>query len=304
MDTLPGTAGADTFLASINAADATKNTLNSADNLNGGDGTDTLTISASSTGGATITGVTLASVENLAFTNGATAALSFDAALSTGITGVTVTGSTQPVNLTALKAIPTVTLNGNASDVSVGMAAVAVVGTADAATITLNASNTANAGNITINGVETLNLVGTSTSGSATAFITLTDDAAHTLNITGAGGVFVSTSLAGASGTTTGTVTSAEGADSVTISAAPGSAKLSISMGAGNDTVSLPNVVATYTVAGDDGTDTLAYTGSSTSAGPCGTRSPRSQWCSVAVENPVRCDHAQRATSLSSSNRT
>jgi hypothetical protein len=262
IDTLTGTANNDNFNASINTADATKNTLNSADNINGGTGgTDSLTISASGTGGATLSGVTLTGVENLSITNGATALLTFDGSLSTGVTGVAVNGSTSAVTVSNLKAIPTVTLNGNGSDVTVGLQAAAVVGLADSANITLNASNTATSGTLTIDGVETLNVDVTGATGSATTTLTLADSSLQTLNITGTGGSWLAATLSGATGTTTGTVTSAGGADNVTITAG-GSAKLNVSMGAGNDGVSLGTIAATYTVDGGDGTDTLTYSGS------------------------------------------
>lgn len=260
IDTLSGTSGNDTFQAVLNSSDITKNTLNPADNLTGGDGVDTLQISASGAAAAAVSGVTLNSIENIAVTNGAAGVVTFDGSLSTGVTGVSVIGSTGGVTFNNLKAIPTISLVGNAGDVTVGLAAAATVGLADSAAVTLNSSYTTNSGTLTVNGIESLTVNTTGATGSATTSLTIADDSLQSLAVTGAGGASLVANLVGATGTITGVVTSAEGADTVAVTAGT-SGKLSVNMGAGNDTVSLSTVAATYTVAGGDGTDTLVYTG-------------------------------------------
>lgn len=260
IDTLSGTSGNDTFQAVLNSSDITKNTLNPADNLTGGDGVDTLQISASGAAAAAVSGVTLNSIENIAVTNGAAGVVTFDGSLSTGVTGVSVIGSTGGVTFNNLKAIPTISLVGNAGDVTVGLAAAATVGLADTAAVTLNSSYTTNSGTLTVNGIESLTVNTTGATGSATTSLTIADDSLQSLAVTGAGGASLVANLIGATGTITGVVTSAEGADTVAVTAGS-SGKLSVNMGAGNDTVSLSTVAATYTVAGGEGTDTLVYTG-------------------------------------------
>jgi Ca2+-binding RTX toxin-like protein len=245
-----GGAGDDTF-------SATNLTLTSGDSLVGGSGTDTLNISTTlpaTLGG----GVRAASIENLSIT-----ATVGDASLDTtgfsGVAKVTNSGSTANVTYTALAAIPAVEVIGTSSNTVVTMAAAAVAGLADSATITLNSvgTTTGSTATVTMNGIETLNVVTSgSASGSTTTAVTLVDTELTTLNITGDVAAVLATTLSGASATVTGTITSDAGAHDIAITA-PATSKMSVNMQGGNDTVRIDTIAAIHTIAGGEGTDTL-----------------------------------------------
>jgi len=255
--TLVGGAGNDTF-------NATHLTLTSGDSLNGGAGAaDKLqitTTAAAAVGG----GVQTAGIEDIS-TTATVGALSVDASLFDGVTSVTNTGSTADVSFTGLKAIPTVNVVATSTNTTVGVAASATSGATDAATINLNgAATTANA-TLTLNGVETLNVVssGAATGGSSST-LTVASDTLTTLNVTGTATAKLSANLVGATATTTGVVTSDAGAHDVSVTGTVAADKVSVSMGAGNDTVRIAVISATHTIAGGDGTDTLATSASIT----------------------------------------
>ena len=245
-----GGAGDDTF-------SATNLTLTSGDSLVGGSGTDTLNISTTlpaTLGG----GVRTATIENLSIT-----ATVGDASLDTtgfsGVAKVTNSGSTANVTYTALAAIPAVEVIGTSSNTVVTMAAAAVAGVADSATITLNSvgTTTGSTATVTMNGIETLNVVTSgSASGSTTTAVTLVDTELTTLNITGDVAAVLAATLSGASATVTGTITSDAGAHDIAITA-PATSKMSVNMQGGNDTVRIDTIAAIHTIAGGEGTDTL-----------------------------------------------
>ena len=245
--TLVGGAGSDTFTA-------TNTTLTAGDSLVGGDGTDTLNFT-SILAGAYGTGVSTSGIENLSVT-ATVGAASLDTTGFTGVTSLTDSGSTADVTVTGLKAIPSVSVIGTSNNLTVGMAAAATAGTADAATITLNgAATTANA-TLTMNGVETYNVVTTgSNSGSTTSTLTLSGDVDNTLNITGSAAAKLSIAL-NSSATAAGVITSDAGAHDVAFTV-PAGAAANVSMGAGNDTVRISSISALQSIDGGDGTDTL-----------------------------------------------
>jgi RTX calcium-binding nonapeptide repeat (4 copies) len=250
--TFTGGAGADTFTATTSTTGV--QSLTAGDNLNGGDGTDTLIITNTAAGtlGA---GVTATGIENLSVT--ATAATTVDTSGFTGVTAVTNSGSTADVSLTGLKAIPALSVTGTSSNTSVAMTAAVTAGAADSMTLNINgAATTANA-SVTANGVETVNVVSSgSASGATSSTLTIAGDAITTLAVTGTTAAKLAVNLVGATATTTGNVASDDGAHDVAITA-DAADKLSVDMGAGNDQVRIDTISATHTIAGGDGTDTL-----------------------------------------------
>ena len=261
MDTgaaFTGGANNDTFTAATGSTGA--QTLTAGDNLNGGDGTDSLNIT--NTVAATLgAGVTTTKIENVNVT--ATAATIVDATGFGGVTNVSNTGSTATVTVTGLKAIPSVSLVGISTDNNtvVTLDAAAVAGTADALTLNVNgvATNANSTQRVTVDGIETVNVVssGSATGNAATsAVLTVSSNSLTTLNVTGTAAATLAANLLGATATTTGTVTSDPGAHNVDITA-DATDKLSVSMNAGNDGVAIGNISVTHTIAGGDGTDTL-----------------------------------------------
>ena len=256
-------AGADTF-TSVNPAIATA-TLTAGDNLDGGAGVDTLTITSAAE--MTIgSGVTMNNVENVTV-SASGGALTLDTALMTGITSVTNSGSSQAVTVNNLKALVPVTVTGASANTTATFAAAVTSGAADAVTLNLNAVNTtgASAVSVVLAGFETVNVASSGSASGATgnSGVTVDSTTLTTLNVTGATAAKLTANLIGATNNVTGTVTSDDGAHDVNITA-DATDKLSVSMGAGNDQVRVANLSATHTIAGGDGTDTLRYSGADT----------------------------------------
>jgi len=250
--------GADTF-TSVNPASATA-TLTAGDNLNGGAGVDTLSITSAAAMNLG-TGVTMNDVENVSISaSGDT--LTLDTALMTGITSVTNSGSTAPVSVTGLKALVPVNVTATSSNTTVAFASAVTAGTADAITVNVNGVG---ASTIRADGFEVINVAstgsasgGTSSSSNAT---TIASTTLTTLNVTGTAAAKLTANLVGASASVTGTVTSDDSGHDLDISGRALTDKLSVSMAGGNDTVRVGTVAATHSIAGGDGTDTLRYSG-------------------------------------------
>jgi Ca2+-binding RTX toxin-like protein len=260
--TLPLTAGVDTTLVGGTGNDtftASGTTLTAGDVLAGGTGADTLQITTTALASVG-TGVITTSVETISAT-ATVGTLTVDASTMAGVTNVTNSGSTTPVVVTGLAAIPVVNVTATNVDTTVTETALAVAGATDAMTINLNGAGTTANVNINVDGIEILNVAANGTaSGSKTSTVSLVSNAAvTTLNVSGTAGAKLAANLSGATATVTGTVTSAEGGDDVAITA-DATDKLSVNMGAGNDTVRIGNIAAIHTLVGGDGTDTLIST--------------------------------------------
>ena len=266
IDNRAGGTGNDTFTGIVDGTTATNTTLSSGDNIDGGAGTDTLAITAQGTNGA-ITGVTTNNVENLQIqsvqTGGTT---TFDALLTTGVTGVTVIGSSAPVSITNLASIPALSSTSNNADITVGFRSSGVtVGTADAMTINLNGNATGAAETITANGIETFNVNSTgSASGSATRPITLTSNTLNKVVVTGSASLTGTTTLSGAtSAAQAGVIDASAATGNVSLTVTAGSNSLtSITGGAGNDTFAVTPGSGNYSIAGGAGNDTVRIDGS------------------------------------------
>ncbi len=91
LDALVGTANDDTFVGSLDALGATATTVNLGDSIDGGSGTDTLTIVSNITGGTSVSGLTLKSVENVLVNNtvaGSANAITVDASGFSGVSKI------------------------------------------------------------------------------------------------------------------------------------------------------------------------------------------------------------------------
>jgi len=246
-------AGDDSF-SSTNTATVT---LNGGDVIDGGAGTDTLSISNTAANAALGNGATVSNVEKV-YVN-AVAATTLDTALMTGITNVYNNGSLADLTVSGLKAIPAVHLLSTSNNTTATMAATAVAGTADEMTVELSGAAVTSSANLTAEGIETFNVIASSDSGSATNSQTLTSANAHTVVVTGDADSNITVSLAGATATQTGTFTGNAGANrvNVTVDAAD---VVAVDLGAGNDTYTASSIGAKHTVAGGEGEDTLKLT--------------------------------------------
>ena len=257
----PLTAGVDTGASFVGTTandtfSATNLTLTAGDALDGGAGTDSLTLT-SILGGNYGTGVTTTSIENLVVT-ATTGNAAVDTTGFTGVTSVTSSGSTADVTLTGLKAIPTVSMIGASTNFSVGMASSVTTGTADVASITLNGAAATNNATLSIPGVETLNIATTgSNTGSSSSTLTISGDAS-TVNVTGATAAKLSLAL-NATASAAGVITSDTGAHDIAFTL-PAGAAANVNMGDGNDTVRIASISTLQTIAGSTGTDILVST--------------------------------------------
>ena len=255
-------AGNDTFTS---ANTATSQTLNSGDSIDGGAGTDTLTITSSSAFPLAGSGVTVNNVENISITASGDAFV-LDTALMTGITSVTNSGSTSAVTVNSLKALVPVTVAAVNASTTVGFASAVTAGASDAITVNINGANPTTVGTIRVDGFETINVSSTGSasggSSSATNNTTVASTTVNTFNVTGAAAAKLVVDLVGATSTTTGVVTSDDGAHDIDLTA-DATDKLNITLGGGNDTMRVANMAAVHTIAGGEGTDTLRYSGAS-----------------------------------------
>ncbi len=226
-----GGAGNDSYDGSLSSGN---NTLNGGDVLNGGGGTDTLIATISGTGTVS---PTLTSIENVSatFTGGATLSL----LNSTGVTSLEAINSTGGAatfrNIGSLTGL-TLKVTDTAQNADFGFTAAAVAGTADS--VTLNLSNVS-AGTVTIEGVETINVVAAS---SASVLTGLTATSATTVNVTGDQSLnlgAVSTSVRTIDGANfTGAVLTATGTNTTSNTITGGSGNDTLGGAAGNDVIS------------------------------------------------------------------
>ena len=237
-------------------------TLNSGDQLDGGDGTDEMFAVVI----GSVTPAKVANIESVTLTNTTTAS-TVNLGNASGITSLTNQGSTVGLTISGIATTQAVTIKDTAIAAQV-LTYSSVTGTSDSATVGL--SNVTGAATLTVAGVETITLNST---GSANTLADLIADSVTTLNITG-DKALTFTTLANATATTidastaTGAITlTAAGATASTITGGAGNDAItravvavdSISAGAGNDRVTFATgaLTATDTVNGGDGTDDL-----------------------------------------------
>ena len=239
-------------------------TLNSGDQLDGGEGTDELYAVIN----GSVTPAVLKNIENVTITNTTTAGI-FDFSNATGITSLSNQGSTVGLTMSGLALTQTVTIKDTAIAAQV-VAYSDVTGTADSATI--NLSNVTGAATLTAAGIETLTL---NSGGSANTLANLLATSATTLTLTGdkaltftamtnataatvidASAMTAAVTMSPLTATST-TITGGSGADAITRTIVIAD---SISAGTGNDTVTFTGagtLTAADSVNGGDGTDIL-----------------------------------------------
>jgi hypothetical protein len=307
QDNLIGTAGNDIFTAGVNtAANGTTlvDTLQAIDQINGGDGVDTLTATINS--GAAVIAPTLTSVENVTIrSTAAGSGLSLTGA--TGVQKVTVANSTATAAVNAVGAVATLAVADQKTNVAFdGQTATTLAlaldnvgvngapGTAVQVKVDLGATiaSAATTLNITANSsnVEVLDSTGANVATAATIAATgsntlkLTDGAnIASLTVTGAGSVNVSsvdlvkgatlnvgdggiTFTTGVSTATSFTATTGAGKDSLTVD---GAVVKTITTGAGNDSVTTATAALAATASIDlgAGDDTLTLHAAPAGAG-------------------------------------
>ncbi len=275
-DSLTGTSGDDTFDGSLflSGAGVFVNTLQSADSINGAEGTDTLM--AQNTGGGTVTPASLASIEVLDIELTTANALTINANNADSLTTVIVRNPPENVIVqnigTAITAASV--LNGD-DDVTITVDDADLTGASDTLTLTLEGMTDAGAEPIVTvqpdavaNGFDTLNVV--SQGSSDNGIQQLTDGngtSLTTLNISGSAGLTVGAELDASAQTIDGS--SATG----NLVLAPNStgANTTITGGTGDDTFDFSTAANDYstadTIDGGDGTDTLLLDDADATAG-------------------------------------
>ena len=249
VDAVTGGAGDDSFVGQMDAT-ATLNTLGLLDVVDGGAGTDTLTV-INTTANAVSTALTAASVtniENFVYMATAGGALDFDDAGSATNFSMTVLGAS---NFTDVRTTDTVTIvnGGAAMDSTYTYNATNVTGTADAHTIAFT-SVTAGADLELSGAVETITL----DVNGASAFADLVLDAATTaVNIDAGAALTVATTLT-ATGVVTYTVT---GAGAVTLTPALGTATTAYNAAASTGAQTILAGVSNITITGGSAADVI-----------------------------------------------
>lgn len=263
-DNVVGTAGNDTLSGNVDTI-ANGGTLNNADVVNGGAGTDTLNISvaanASWPAGAVISNV---EVFNLRDVDGGAANLSF--AGVAGATTISNKGSTANVAVTDVQNAVTIGMNSSVKDLSVTYAANKLASTTATQALSLNgAGDVAGAApaklTLAVAGADVITkmTVNSSTaastvkiSGGAFTDLTVTGDAAVTLAENAAGTEFNALKTIDASAMTAGGLT-------VDLKSQAGNLTTSFKGGAGNDAITLnsAHLTSADTITGGAGTDTL-----------------------------------------------
>jgi len=261
---LSGTAGDDTF-AALDADPATvtgdPTTVQSGDNISGGDGTDTIVWTATANAAAAAV-VASSGVEGLRvynLTNDDTYAI--DASSMTGLTDVYVNGGNATTTVSSTKGVVNVHLISTTEDVTVSSSTTATFGP----TATTILGNAAGSGaTVTYDGIETVNLVAAGAVG-GTSGLTIDSNELETINVSGDGDVYVIASFDGVvADTQTSTFNAADAGGDVKadITRGAGSDASSVTLSANDDTLIFSSAISKAdTLVGGDGTDTLQLDG-------------------------------------------
>lgn len=268
MDVAPattGTAGNDNYVATIGTNGLTANgtTLNAGDVLNGGAGTDTLSVSISgtNTAGVTTSAVTLSNIENISVVNFQTddnEDNTIDLAQATGVTAINVTASasTGDTLFTNVRGLVAAEMGNGAGDLSISYTDSVVSGTSDAQTLILKGQT---GGAFTVagaaGGVETLNIV-SQTAANTIAIKDAANATIKTMNISGDQKLTLTEGATNPNDAVT-TINAANMTGQLLVTTGSAAANMNITGGSANDTITLGNFTADDTVNGGDGTDTL-----------------------------------------------
>jgi len=241
-DMLTGTSGNDTFSAPMAS---TGMTLNTTDILDGGAGTDTLTVQF---GTAATVAPTLRSIETVSVNFSAAGTLNMSSA--TGVTTLESNGSTATGVFSNIGAVgPVLSIANTNQDTQFNFTSAAVAGSADAATLRVS---TVSGGNITMSGIEAVTI---NSIGGANTITSLIDSSATSLAITGNSALTLTSSTVipnsirtvDASGMTTGG----------SVNMALGTGATSFVGSLGNDTVNFTAPTSAVNLSGGNGNDTF-----------------------------------------------
>ncbi|MEA3642716.1 MAG: calcium-binding protein, partial [Lamprobacter sp.] len=258
------TDGNDT-IESVVSALVSINTLNVADQLDGGAGTDTLNVDMQGNFGGFSTAGGLSNVEIVNLNNSTAIERNFNAADIEGVTEYNIDATGAAVNLTNLGSLaPTVNVANQADGATtLGFATDVTDGTSDSFAIGLNNVGTpADADNnidlarvtLTVDGIETLNL-----DVAGANVVALGSDDAETINVTGAGSLNLTDV-----GTSLETFDGSTATGDLDIALADATGMTSVKTGSGNDTIRAAmsnDLTVNAIIEGGEGDDTLAVTG-------------------------------------------
>lgn len=261
VDTITGT-DADDTITGVASSLSSEGTLNAGDQIDGGEGLDTLKVDMK----AGFTGFTgdgkMANVEKVELTNSGSIDRTFSAKNITGVDTYTLKDTGAAINLSDVAAAGiTVNVEGlKSGNTTIGFTADAVKGTADALTLGLNKVGTVEvkdatgkvttaeaAVNVTAAGIENLTLVATDAN-----VVNLANAATGSIIAKGAGSLDVKAVAATVKSFDASAMTGAVKADLTAV------ASLSaVKGGAGDDTFTVTHLATTATIDGGAGNDTL-----------------------------------------------
>jgi hypothetical protein len=258
LQSLTGSAGNDTF----NANDST---LTTGDAINGGAGTDTLSMTLAN-GSAYSSAPTLTSVENVQIAELGSSTAAVNLVYSTGVTGVTSRLSGQNVTFSNLQAAASVTADGTTANKTIATFKNTLAsGAADAISLAVTNGATAAFQVGAINGTDQFETLNIASNGAAKNTITgITDNAGSPANYGGVKSVVVTgaadldITLAGAATKASYDGSAATGAQTVTW----GGSTTTVKTGSANDIIdasagSFFGATYTKTIDGGAGADTL-----------------------------------------------
>ena len=261
VDTITGT-DADDTITGVASSLSSEGTLNAGDQIDGGEGLDTLKVDMK----AGFTGFTgdgkMVNVENVELTNSGSIDRTFSAKNITGVDTYTLKDTGAAINLSDVAAAGiTVNVEGlKSGNTTIGFTADAVKGTADALTLGLNKVGTVEVKdatgkittaeapvNVTAAGIENLTVVATDAN-----VVNLANAATESITAKGAGSLDVKAVAATVKSFDASAMTGAVKADLTNVTSLS-----AVKGGAGDDTFTVTSLATTATIDGGAGNDTL-----------------------------------------------
>jgi hypothetical protein len=266
VETVTGGAGNDSIKGVVSSL-AKENTLNSTDVINGGAGTDTLSLTIQSDFAGFATGGQLVGVETVSLTSDSNVARTFNPKGIKDVTTYSIDATKAAINLKDASLGATINLsNQKSGDFKVEYATAVTGGIADAQALGLTKVGTAKTTTaaakpvtVIIADVETLNLSATGTN-----VVDFTAAASKTVNVSGDGSLEVALVPAGMTKFDASTATGKLSIDLISATDAS-----SVKLGGGDDTLTAAiadDVSSTAVISGGAGADTLVLKGGSGAA--------------------------------------
>jgi hypothetical protein len=263
VDTITGTNASD-LITGVTSSLSSEKTLNSADVIDGGAGTDIAKFDLKTSFGGFTGDGKMTNVENVELTNEGTVARTFTGTGTDGVEKYTLNGN---VDLVSMAEISNIDVADRTSNLSVTYASKVTDGKADELTLSLNNVGTAEDATttateekdvqVTIAGIETVNV-----EAAGVNVVNLDGVAAKAVNVSGAGSVKVTDVNAA-----TKTIDASGMTGNVELAMATATSATLVSTGSGDDKVTVDissDLTANATVAGGAGDDTLVLTGANT----------------------------------------